>query len=300
MAKNTSSPTPPPIPALGALADDGSLPPELKAGCPCEVCGAENKNCSYNPSRGIYHCRGCRHESEGPPGFRMLRTKKYPDALDANGFTMWAKEGTERSGDRQKNSHLKCEVQPGKSGGGVKKNLDRVAIDFAKKANDLYSLGCQGASPSHPVSYHHGHLSYTIDVPAEILHLVKVGWEAGDNGWPGAWTIPERDDTGEVIGIAPRYEYTPPRRSGNKGCIPGSVRGLTYPVDDRGLPAIWRFPGPLLIVEGFSDVGSCLSRGVNAVGRPNTAGGTRYLAELLRQDRRPSGAGPVIIVGEND
>ena len=46
------------------------------------------------------------------------------------------------------------------------------------------------------------------------------------------WTIPERDETGQVIGIQRRY------RDGDKRHIPGGARGLTY------APNVLETPGP--------------------------------------------------------
>ena len=53
--------------------------------------------------------------------------------------------------------------------------------------------------------------------------------------------------------------------------------------------------GPILIVEGASDVAACLSVGLCAVGRPSAAGGGKLLIDLLKTDPRE-----IVVVGEFD
>jgi putative DNA primase/helicase len=101
----------------------------------------------------------------------------------------------------------------------------------------------------------------------------------------GAWTFPEKDGVGRIIGLVCRF------RDGSKKAMPGSQRGLTVPVrwSERGTP--------LLIVEGQSDTLALSLCAVSAIGRPSNSGGVEMLAELLADfplDR------PVIVLGEND
>ncbi|WP_419191362.1 YfjI family protein [Saltatorellus ferox] len=72
-----------------------------------------------------------------------------------------------------------------------------------------------------------------------------------------------------------------------KGFPKGAARGLVVPehLDD--------LPGPVLIVEGASDVAACLTLGLPAVGRPSNSAGSKQLLHLLR-DR------VVLVVGERD
>lgn len=105
-------------------------------------------------------------------------------------------------------------------------------------------------------------------------------------GWDGqAWTIPECDGSGRVIGLGRRF------RGGRKGFHTGGKRGLI-------LPAGWqRRPGPLSVVEGASDVLAMTHAGQCCVGRPSATGGAAHLAVLLADwpaERR------VIVTGEND
>jgi len=99
------------------------------------------------------------------------------------------------------------------------------------------------------------------------------------------WTIPERDENGDVIGICRRYE------DGSKFMLEGGKRGLIYSRD------WYEYPGPVYCPEGFTDVAALKNIGFCAVGRPSCSGGIEMLGNLLR--RSPSGK-RVIILGEND
>lgn len=111
-----------------------------------------------------------------------------------------------------------------------------------------------------------------------------AGWTA--DGW--VTTFPETDAGGRVTGITIR---TPDATGDEKKMRAGGRRGLT-------LPAGWAArPGPVLLVEGPSDVLAASAAGLSAVGRPSNTGGVELLADLLRPappDRE------LIVVGEND
>ena len=104
-------------------------------------------------------------------------------------------------------------------------------------------------------------------------------------GWNGSsWTFPERNGYGLIVGISTRY------RDGKKLCLPGSRRGLTYSES-------WADnPGPVLIVEGASDVAAGITLGLATIGRPSNVGGVRYLTRLLggHPKRR------IWVIGERD
>ena len=120
-------------------------------------------------------------------------------------------------------------------------------------------------------------LARMIGVPTWVLDVLKVGWDGE------AWTIPERNHQGLVVGVSRRL------LDGSKLCVVGSRRGLTYADDwDSG-------DGPLFIVEGGTDVAAGLAMELAIVGRPSNVGGVEYLTRLLcRVNRR------IIIVGERD
>jgi RecA/RadA recombinase len=104
----------------------------------------------------------------------------------------------------------------------------------------------------------------------------------------GAFTWPERNGRGGVVGIGQRNQ------SGKKRCIPRSRRGLIFStalsVDaDR----------PLLIVEGASDCAAGMTLGLRCVGLAQAGGSTQalgWLRELLEDLRPPS----VIVIGDAD
>lgn len=137
-------------------------------------------------------------------------------------------------------------------------------------------------------------LARDLGVRADALRDLAPGWASpgllaeigagGGKGWSrdaGAFTFPERDGEGRVVGLSLRAP------NGAKGAPSCARRGLVVPADPT------RLADPLLIVEGASDVAACLTLGLAAVGRPSNVGGADDLAAMLR-DRR------VMVVGERD
>ena len=122
-------------------------------------------------------------------------------------------------------------------------------------------------------------LANALKVSPHALQDICVGW----NPQSKCYTIPERDAAFNVIGIMQRFA------DGEKRCMTGSKRGLCIPIGfrERG--------GPILIVEGASDVAALLTQELCAVGRPSAMGGGKFLAELLKDDPRD-----IVVVGEFD
>lgn len=122
-------------------------------------------------------------------------------------------------------------------------------------------------------------LAAALKLPAACLDSLIVGWKADES----CWTFPECDATGSIIGLSRRY------RDGSKKNI--GQRGLT-------IPAGWRDrTGPVLLVEGASDVLATTAANLSAIGRPSNVGGTDLLADLLHvlpADRA------IIVIAEND
>jgi hypothetical protein len=125
-----------------------------------------------------------------------------------------------------------------------------------------------------------------------LLHIDKLAKELGvsarslerlDVGWNGNTTFPMRDDKERIIGI---------RIRGSKGkwCVPGSKQGLFWP---EGVYSGSDYP--LVIAEGATDVSSLLTMGFDAIGRPSCMGGTGYVVEFLKKQRRD-----VIIMADKD
>jgi len=122
-----------------------------------------------------------------------------------------------------------------------------------------------------------GRLAGILGVGTESLRQLDAGWDGK------AWTFPERDHSGLIVGVARRFP------DGTKRSAVGSRRGLTY-------TDCWReLDGPILIVEGASDVAAGTTIGLATIGRPSNIGGCVALAGLLKGCRRR-----VILVAEQD
>ncbi len=122
-------------------------------------------------------------------------------------------------------------------------------------------------------------LSVRLGVPTWALRTLGMGWDGE------AWTVPERAADGRVRGVKRRFP------DGSKFYCKGSKTGLTY--DDNALER----PGPILLVEGASDVAAAIAMGFAVVGRPSCTGGIDDLVELLIDVPE---AREVIVLAEND
>lgn len=192
------------------------------------------------------------------------------------------------------------------------------AIKKAKDGRTVYSCGVQRGRTSRPAAARpvgeaprdysalaercradlteaqRAALARELGVRADALSDVGLGWltaeglcelhAGGGDGWTcetGAYTVPERDGRGRVVGLSLRAP------NGAKGYPCGARRGLVVPA---GLADLG---GPVLAVKGASDVAACLSLGLAGVGRPSNVGGSDEIAELLRERE-------VLVVGERD
>lgn len=145
-------------------------------------------------------------------------------------------------------------------------------------------------------------------IPDSIFRLFQLGlngtiyWKPEtpelDNQVGGKFTIPERNGAGLIVGCATRFEFKDrtlqvdgkPVTSVKKTEL-GHERGLTIPDGwmDR--------PGPLFLVEGFTNTAAMTACGLPCIGRPGNMAGVEYLAELLAdwpEDR------PIVVVGDYD
>ena len=119
-------------------------------------------------------------------------------------------------------------------------------------------------------------LSRELKLSVESLKSVQFGHDGQ------AWTNPELDGNGVVIGIKRRFP------NGKKNYHKGSRPGLA-------VPAGWAKSDTILIVEGATDVAAALDMGCKSIGRPSATGGTHHLAVLLESFK-----GKIILVAEND
>src|SRR6266542_1013103 len=116
----------------------------------------------------------------------------------------------------------------------------------------------------------------------ESLHC-GIGWDYDSKEFA---SFPARDEACKVIGITRRYG------DGRKMTMAGtSNRGVFVP------ESWWTKEGPILIVEGASDVAALTTHGFAALGRPSNIGGVEIIASYL--DRRADYR-DVLVVGEND
>ena len=217
---------------------------------PCPVCGGDHK-CS-TAADGLICCG----RNDGPaPGFRHLGPAKDPT---------WNLYRTESSVVHCQSS-IARKASPAPA---------RPTMDFGQLTMDHQRHLAE--NPARLVE-----LAGRLGLPKECLARLDIGWEPG----LAAWTFPEVNGLGTVVGIAVRYP------DGTKRAIPGSRRGLTRVggwADE---------PGPIFVVEGPSDVLAATAVGLTAIGRPSARGGVDDLA-LLLHDHRPGR--PIVVVGEND
>ena len=122
-----------------------------------------------------------------------------------------------------------------------------------------------------------GELAGLLKVSPVALAWLGVGWDGQ------AWTMPERNHLGQIIGVNRRFE------DGKKVCVIGSRRGLTYAT--HWYTAL----GPIFVVEGASDVAAGLTLGLCVVGRPSNTGGGKYLGSLLKPHNRR-----MVVLAERD
>ncbi|PCH79625.1 MAG: hypothetical protein COB96_04295 [Planctomycetota bacterium] len=153
-----------------------------------------------------------------------------------------------------------------------KKTKPKSTIDFAKLAADA-AVGADRKLDD---------LAEHLGVSVASLRELGIGWHTSPSA---AWTVPERDATGSVIGIQRRLAGSHKKRA-----VTGSRRGLVF-----GDWKVMGHDGPLLLVEGASDTAACITLGLAAIGRLSNVGGVEHLAELLKETDRQ-----IIVVGEND
>jgi putative DNA primase/helicase len=134
-------------------------------------------------------------------------------------------------------------------------------------------------------------LAAELGVPVSAIALIPLVGCGGHTSAGVIATFPESDPDGVIVGIT---ERDPSRETKSKSlsteAAPGA-RGLI-------LAAGWDSPpGPVLVVEGATDVLACAAAGLCVVGRPGKDAKIDWLIELCKKlpaDR------PIIIVGEND
>jgi P4 family phage/plasmid primase-like protien len=232
---------------------------------PCPVCGSGSKNCSITPD-GLHLCG-------------IVRSAEEPDER------RWKKLGERDGWGLYRPVENRRKRRPSKQPQESPVNWTEKACELAKRMtgrNDLWKL-----------------LADALKLPVEALqHLEQIGYNhcgKDARGWHVEFTFPERDASGNIIGICTRWENTPDKDGKpKKACIKGSKRGLTMPVNWRSRDA--SDSAPLFIVEGQSDTLAMAHAGLCCVGRPG-CDVVKFLPELLHDW---SAERPIIVMGEND
>ena len=238
--------------------------PEVTAEDPCPVCGHDSW-CLLASDGGAAWCG---RETTPPTGWRA-----GPPSREGTNFV--------REGERRQEGPRRQRPSPPRPDPPREPGLDWAADAerFAAALSEERLL----------------RLADELRVDPEALRAIGTGWagpddlrrlRAGGAGWQddypaGAYVFPERDGCGRVVGLSLRAP------DGRKGAPSGSGRGLVVPAGLENLA------GPVVVVEGGSDVAAALTLGLAAVGRPSNRGGAAELGELLRGRE-------VLVIGERD
>lgn len=130
-------------------------------------------------------------------------------------------------------------------------------------------------------------LAEQIGIDFKALRRLAIGWDdAGQR-----WSIPERDERHQVVGIGYRSLV-----DGHKSCHPGGFRGLLFPAD------LGEYSGPIYLPEGMTDTAAMLACGKAAVGRPMATtpqSVKRWLSRLLASHSGGQSR-PIVVVGDRD
>ena len=211
-------------------------------GSACPICGGTDRfNVDVNYDQtGTVHCRGCTIGGDGFTFLMKANNWRFPKALQTAGEFL--------------------NVKP------VIHGVETTQRDIASDAERFHQMAiAQNKLEA---------LSESIGVSVRALQVLKAGW----NG--EAWTFPETDAHGNVIGINRRFP------DGSKKQYKGHKRGLM--LADAGHDMLY-------CVEGASDTAAMIDCGLSVIARPSNNGGSAHLSELLRDETRT-----VFIVGEND
>lgn len=226
---------------------------QVNASNPCPACGNPDW-CAWTPDGALLKCE---RSSNAPAGLRLVKPQ--------DGGAIFAR-GVKPTGNRST-------AMPSKS---------NVSLDYWQKLADRFA--------SAMTTEQRGELARNLGVTADSLAAVGVGVVSGGEldslhaRWEGdspklAYVFPERDGNGRIVGLSLRCP------AGRKSTPKGSRRGLIVPNGQHG--------GPVLIVEGASDVAAAKSMGLAAVGRPSNSGGSDELGKMLDSV-------DCIVIGEND
>ena len=178
---------------------------------------------------------------------------------------------------------------PGKDGslGWLHKIGDPIPVQPEKETVKIKDVGAVAKKMYHDklAAEKRQELAASLGVTVASLESLRVGigWDHGGEEFA---SFPSMDADCRITGITRRYF------DGSKKTLAGtSNSGIFVPMN------WWTHPGPVLIVEGASDVAALISHQIACLGRPSNVGGAKIILAYLRR-RAQSRA--VYVVGEND
>lgn len=123
-----------------------------------------------------------------------------------------------------------------------------------------------------------------LQVSCEALDMLRVGigWDDWQHREFSSW--PARDHTGRCIGYIRRYG------DGVKRTNKGGSTGVFYTRN------WYKHSGPLLIVEGGSDVAACETWKLCSIGRASNTHGGEWIRQMIRNVKYKQ----VVVIGERD
>jgi hypothetical protein len=124
-----------------------------------------------------------------------------------------------------------------------------------------------------------------LSVSVESLEALRVGigWDEWNGKEFSSW--PSRDAEGRCVGYVRRYA------DGTKKTNIGGTTGVFF-------SSRWcQHPGPVFVVEGGSDVASCETNNLNAIGRASNTCGGNVIKELIRKHCPYK---KIVVIGERD
>lgn len=195
-------------------------------------------------------------------------------------------------------------VGPGKSGGetyaleaggdrGVFSSLVRLPDRISGSA--VWEARVAGYLEHADADQRRRELAADLGVDVWSLAGLSVGWKPGAHG-VGAWTYPQRSADGAIVSVGLRLDRAEDRqRYDSDGGRTKSPAGLIY------VPGRWlASTGPVLVVEGMTDVAALDSLRLDAVGHPGNSPRGPLLDELERLLRAVPDDRPIVAVAERD
>jgi len=239
---------------------------------PCPVCGGAD--CSFSDDRSVLVCWRGDGQSAGN-GYRYVRP-------GSSGGSVYVR------GDNE---------------AGIRAALERVGAGTLT-GNQFWAARVDDYLEHPEAALRRQALARELGVSDLALAGLSVGWKPATRTRRGAWSYPQRNATGSVVSCGLRYD-TPDKGQrqrydfdGRKDSDPAkakSTAGLIY------IPGRWlTSSGPVLTVEGMSDVAALDTIGLDAVGHPGNRPGPLVLDELEKLLRAVPADRDIVAVAERD